>query len=166
VPHEVNPEKMERLYQDLQSRALEFARVSAMNKNFDPEREVLVIDQTGYLVELYSLASMAYVGGGFGVNVHNTLEPAVYGIPVLFGPRYHNSPEAEELVAAGGATVIHDEATLSATLKELMTNSTERKKRGEIAGKFVQERTGATAVIAESIEALICALPIQEKPLQ
>ena len=159
VPHEVNPESMEQLYRDLQKHSLAFARVSALNELFDPEREVLVIDQTGYLVELYSLASMAYVGGGFGVNVHNTLEPAVYGIPVLFGPRYHNSPEAEELAAAGGATVIHNEATLSAILKELITNGSERKKRGEVAGKFVQERAGATALIAESVEALLCAAP-------
>ncbi len=151
VPHEVHPETMASLYRDLQNRSLGFVKVSALNEAFDPEREVLVIDQTGYLVELYSIASMAYVGGGFGVNVHNTLEPGVYGIPVVFGPNYHNSPEAEGLVAAGGAAVIHDQAALSAALNTLMNNTAERNRRGTIAETFVKERTGATAKIAESI---------------
>ncbi len=155
VPHQVHPEHMECLYHDLQNRSLRFVKVSAINGAFDPEREVLVIDQTGYLVELYSIASIAYVGGGFGVNVHNTLEPAVYGIPVMFGPRYHNSPEAEGLVAEGGATVIHDEATLTAALNTLINNTTERNRRGKIAETFVKERTGATTKIAESIMSLL-----------
>ena len=129
--------------------------VSALNETFDPERQILVIDQTGYLAELYSFASIAYVGGGFGVNVHNTLEPAVYGIPVLFGPRYHNSPEAEDLVAAGGGTVIHNQQELAATLKTLTANKEEREKRGLKAGAFVQEGTGATTAISRSIESYL-----------
>ncbi len=152
VPHEVNPENMSRLYQELQNRSLAYTPVSSLNKTFNPEREILVVDQTGYLAELYSLASIAYVGGGFGVNVHNTLEPAVYTIPVLFGPNCHNSPEAEELVAAGGAVIIHDVKELAAALKTLTTDTSQREKSGKAAGKFVQERTGATTLIAESIE--------------
>ena len=152
VPHEVNPENMERLYRNLHSRSLAYLPVSALNETFDPEQQLLVIDQTGYLAELYSLGSMAYVGGGFGVNVHNTLEPAVYGIPVLFGPRCHNSPEAEGLVAAGGASIIHDKASLAAILNTLTANLEERTKRGEAAGKFVKERTGGTSMIVKGIE--------------
>ena len=152
VPHEVHPEKMAQLYHELQSRSLDFVPISTMNETFDPERQILVIDQTGYLAELYSLASMAYVGGGFGVNVHNTLEPAVHGIPVLFGPRYHNSPEAEGLVAAGGATVIHDQKELAAALKTLTTNTLQREKIGQKAAAFVQENIGATTIITAGIE--------------
>jgi 3-deoxy-D-manno-octulosonic-acid transferase len=155
VPHEVNPEKMASLYTELQNRSMEFVKISAITETFNPEREVLVIDQTGYLLELYSLASIAYVGGGFGVNVHNTLEPAVYGIPVLFGPRYHNSPEAEDLVASGGAIVIHDQTTLTAALNVLMTNTSERNKRGKIAETFVKERTGATTKVVDGIMNLL-----------
>jgi len=152
VPHQVNPENMARLYQELHNRSIAYRPVSALNENFNPEQEILVIDQTGYLLELYSIASFAYVGGGFGVNVHNTLEPAVYNIPVLFGPRYHNSPEAEELVAAGCAVVIHDQRELATELKRLTGNTAQRAERGRAAGAFVQERTGATAIIAKSIE--------------
>jgi len=152
VPHEVNSENMARLYRELQNRSLAYVPISTLTETFDPEREILVIDQTGYLVELYSLASIAYVGGGFGVNIHNTLEPAVFNIPVLFGPNCHNSPEAEELVAAGGAAIIHDVKELAAALKTLTTDTVQREKSGKAAGKFVQERTGATTLIAESIE--------------
>ncbi len=154
VPHEVNPEKMEQLYNNLKRRSIAFVPISALERTFDPAQQVLVIDQTGYLAELYSLASIAYVGGGFGVNVHNTLEPAVYGIPVLFGPRCHNSPEAEDLVTAGGAVIIEDQPSLAAALKTLTTNPAQREKSGKAAGKFVQERTGATTAIAEHIESL------------
>jgi 3-deoxy-D-manno-octulosonic-acid transferase len=153
VPHEVNSENMARLYKDLQDQSLDYMPISAFDATtFDPERQILIIDQTGYLAELYSLASIAYVGGGFGVNVHNTLEPAVHGIPVLFGHRFHNSPEAEGLVAAGGATVIHDQKELAAALKTLITNSTHRKKSGIMAAAFVQGSTGATRAIAAGIE--------------
>ena len=151
VPHQVNPENMARLYQELHNRAIAYLPVSTLNGNFNPEQEILVIDQTGYLLELYSIASFAYVGGGFGVNVHNTLEPAVYNIPVLFGPRYHNSPEAEGLVAAGGATVIHDQQELATALKRLTGDAAQRAEKGGAAGEFVQQQTGATAIIAESI---------------
>jgi 3-deoxy-D-manno-octulosonic-acid transferase len=152
VPHEVKSESMASLYQELQQQSLDYIPISALHETFDPERQILVIDQTGYLAELYSFASIAYVGGGFGVNVHNTLEPAVYGIPVLFGPRYHNSPEAEDLVAAGGGTVIHNQQELAATLKALTANPSERKKGGMKAAAFVRQGSGATTAISNSIE--------------
>ncbi len=156
VPHQVNHENMDRLYQELRNRSLAYVPVSALNDTlndtFNPEEEILVIDQSGYLVELYSIASFAYIGGGFGVNVHNTLEPAVYNIPVLFGPRYHNSPEAEGLVAAGGATVVHNQKEMASALNTLTGDAEQRAERGMAAGAFVQERTGATAIIAKGIE--------------
>ena len=152
VPHEINPENMAQLFRKLQNLSLEFMAVSDLTEKFDPERQILVIDQTGYLAELYSLASIAYVGGGFGINVHNTLEPAVQGIPVLFGPHYHNSPEAEGLVAAGGAIVMHNQQELFAALSTLMEDTARRETKGLKAGAFVQKHTGATAAIAGSIE--------------
>ncbi|NTW69935.1 MAG: 3-deoxy-D-manno-octulosonic acid transferase [Chlorobiaceae bacterium] len=152
VPHQVTPENLAHLEADLLKRSLSSVRVSLLNASFNPRQQILIIDQTGYLAELYSIASMAYVGGGFGVNVHNTLEPAVFAIPVLFGPRHHNSPEAEDLAASGGGTVIHNESELAATLKSFTDNRAIRVAAGEIAGKFVKERAGATAIVAASIE--------------
>ncbi|MCF8383644.1 MAG: 3-deoxy-D-manno-octulosonic acid transferase [Chlorobium sp.] len=152
VPHQVNTENIERLCRTLEERNIPFARVSSLDPAFDPEQQVLVIDETGYLAELYSIGSIAYVGGGFGVNVHNTLEPAVYGIPVLFGPRHHNSPEAEDLAEKGGATVVEDETSLLAALNLFMKDCAVRAGSGEAAGAFVKERTGATAIISRCIE--------------
>lgn len=152
VPHQVNPENIERLCRRLEERSIPFGRVSALERAFDPGRQVLVIDETGYLAELYSIGSIAYVGGGFGVNVHNTLEPAVYGIPVLFGPRHHNSPEAEDLAAEGGATVVEDEAALLAALNLFMTDHSARQRSGAAAAAFVRKRSGATALVSRCIE--------------
>ncbi len=152
VPHEVDPENMARLYENLQQQSLDFMPVSALTEAFNPERQILVIDQTGYLAELYSLASIAYVGGGFGVNVHNTLEPAVHAIPVLFGPHCQNSPEAGDLVAAGGATVIYNQKELVAALKTLTSDTEQRKKSGMKAAAFVHGSIGATKAIAAGIE--------------
>ena len=155
VPHQVDPDNMARLYRELRNREIDFVPVSALNGNFNPEKQILVIDQIGYLVELYSIASMAYVGGGFGVNVHNTLEPAVYGIPVIFGPRHHNSPEAEGLLAAGGALLVQSQQELSGAINQLTTNAMKREKIGKSAGSFVQQQSGATAIITESIESYV-----------
>jgi 3-deoxy-D-manno-octulosonic-acid transferase len=155
VPHKVNPENIDRLCRLLEGLSIPFVRASYLDKTFFPERTALVIDQTGYLAELYSLASFAYVGGGFGVNVHNTLEAAVYGIPVLFGPRIHNSPEAEALVESGGGAIVETPEELSEQLDTFMNNPGHRKIAGNTAARFVFERKGATAIIEKGIETLL-----------
>ncbi|NTW63311.1 MAG: 3-deoxy-D-manno-octulosonic acid transferase [Chlorobiaceae bacterium] len=151
VPHEVNTDNMERLSRNLTQYNISFSKVSEGIEHFDPGNQVLIIDETGYLAELYSIASIAYVGGGFGVNVHNTIEPAVYGVPVLFGPRHHNSPEAEDLVECGGAAVVHNVEELREIFAMLTSNTNKRMQMGELAGAFVKSRTGATKKITDYI---------------
>jgi len=150
VPHDVSPGNIERLEQMLRSSGISSARISALPEDFSSNK-VLVVDKIGLLAELYTLAGIAYVGGGFGVNVHNTLEPAVYSIPVLFGPNHHNSPEAEELVRIHAATVIPDRDTLADTLKKLLNNPEARASQGSLAGSFVKERLGASQTVAKKI---------------
>lgn len=152
VPHRVERENMNSLFQALEAQNIPYKADSDENTPFDPDRQVLVVDRTGFLAELYSLASIAYVGGGFGVNVHNTLEPAVYGIPVVFGPRHRNSPEAEALVRAGGGTVIHDEESLFQVLRRFSDHPTLREEAGSAAGRFVKTHAGGTSLIAGFIE--------------
>ena len=94
-------------------------------------------------------------GGGFGVNVHNTLEPSVYSIPVLFGPNHHNSPEAEELIAIQAATEIHDSESLVYSLKRLIEDPDTRETQGSIARRYVNEHVGAAQTIAEKITSSI-----------
>jgi 3-deoxy-D-manno-octulosonic-acid transferase len=154
VPHKVDRLNIDRIMADLRDRNLEAVTISTMGESFDPARQVLVVDQTGYLAELYTIASIAYVGGAFGVNVHNTIEPAVHGIPVLFGPNYRKSPEAGELIDAGGAESIDGEASLSAALKRFTTDPERLRIAGDRAGAFVRSRLGATMIVAEAIELL------------
>jgi 3-deoxy-D-manno-octulosonic-acid transferase len=79
----------------------------------------LIIDNVGMLNTLYRYGRVAYIGGGFGKGIHNTLEPAAYGLPVIFGPKYGKFEEARQFVARGGAFVVHNAAELAAVLKNL-----------------------------------------------
>ncbi|NTV01848.1 MAG: 3-deoxy-D-manno-octulosonic acid transferase [Chlorobiaceae bacterium] len=152
VPHKVDRPNIDRILLDLRQRGLDAVTISSIDDRFDPKTQVLVVDQTGYLAELYAIASMAYVGGAFGVNVHNTIEPAVHGIPVLFGPNHRKSPEAGELVEAGGATVITGEADLRQALSRLAGDPAHMHEAGARAGAYVQSRLGATRTVSEAIE--------------
>jgi len=151
VPHKVDRENIQRLMQFLRQQNIDAVTISEMDETFDPAKQVLVVDQVGYLAELYAIASIAYVGGGFGVNVHNTIEPAVHGIPVLFGPRYGNSPEAAGLIDAGAAKVVCDESELRQALTTFVEDATQLKKTGEKAAGYVNARLGATVIITRDI---------------
>ena len=150
VPHDVSPVNIARIESSLEAAGIPCAKISSLPDDFSA-KQVLVVDKTGLLAELYALAKIAYVGGGFGVNVHNTLEPAVYGIPVLFGPNHHNSPEAEELVEIQAATEIRDRGSLVHALRKLLENPDSGEAQGSIAGSFVQDRLGASQTVAEKI---------------
>jgi 3-deoxy-D-manno-octulosonic-acid transferase len=151
VPHKVDRENIERLLQNLRQQGIEAATISTLDESFDPAKQVLVVDQVGFLAELYAIASIAYVGGGFGVNVHNTIEPAVHGIPVLFGPIYGNSPEAAGLIEAGAATVVTGEPELCQALTAFVEDAAHLKRTGDKAGAYVRARLGATGIIAKAI---------------
>jgi 3-deoxy-D-manno-octulosonic-acid transferase len=152
VPHKVDRPNIDRIMENLRAKNIPAVTISSMDAAFDPGRQVLVVDQTGYLAELYAIASIAYVGGAFGVNVHNTIEPAVHGIPVLFGPKHGNSPEAAGLIEAGAATVVTDERELRESLQRFVTDPEHLKQAGTKAAAFVQSRLGATKIVARAIE--------------
>ena len=103
----------------------------------------LVVDIIGVLSSIYRYAHIAYIGGGFGVGIHNTLEAAVYGIPVVFGPNYLKFREARELIAVGGAFSISNYVVLEAQFDRLLKDQ----QAGKMAGKYVKENTGSTAKI-------------------
>ena len=154
VPHDVSAGNIARLEKQLASAGIPYEKHSSLPGDFTAEK-VLVIDRLGLLAELYGLAEIAYVGGGFGINVHNTIEPAVYGIPVLFGPNHHNSPEAEELVALSAASEIHDDSSLFNTLKRLVDDPRAREKQGAVAGNHVRSHFGAAETVARNILATV-----------
>ncbi|WP_237073410.1 3-deoxy-D-manno-octulosonic acid transferase [Prosthecochloris sp. GSB1] len=150
VPHDVSEANIERLEGSLRSAGIPWAKLSCLPEEFTAS-SVLIVDRIGILVELYALAKIAYVGGGFGVNVHNTVEPAVHGIPVLFGPVHLNSPEAGELIVAGGAIEVRGADDLAACLRNLLDDPAALRHRGEAAGAYVAGRLGASRRIAAGI---------------
>ena len=115
---------------------------------------VLIIDNIGMLSRLYNYATVSYVGGGYGADgVHNVLEAAVYGKPVVFGPVYEKFDEATGLVQAGGGiSVDGGPVKLETILNTLLTDEAERKRRGEAAKQFVYENAGASKKIIQFIQ--------------
>jgi 3-deoxy-D-manno-octulosonic-acid transferase len=141
VPHEPTMEHLEELESKLEG-SISSIRFSEMN-NYNNEK-VILIDSIGILVALYKYASVVYIGGSFKQGVHNVLEPAVFGNPVVYGPRHVNSQEAIELARLGGGFVIENDKELYRTLRTLLSSETERTGAGNISKSFVLDNCGAT----------------------
>lgn len=112
---------------------------------------ILVINTVGALSSLYQYADIAYIGGGFGKGIHNTLEAATFGIPVIFGPNYQKFREAVALKEQKGAFTIENFSDFENILDQLIREDFFRQKSGENAGQYVQKHTGATKIIMNSI---------------
>ncbi len=132
---------------------LETIRFSFLN-NYNNER-VIIVDSIGILLTLYIYADTAFVGGGFKQSVHNVLEAAVYGVPVLFGPKIDNSQEAQELLRRGGGILIKNKMQAYRQLRTLYKNDELRKSKGKISFEYVQENLGASEKILEEINRII-----------
>jgi 3-deoxy-D-manno-octulosonic-acid transferase len=113
---------------------------------------VLIVDGIGYLSHLYQYATIAYIGGGFGVGIHNILEAATFGKPVIFGPNYQKFREAVELIEAGGAFSISNTQQLNNRTIELLDNKEILTKSSEISSAYIQRNKGATGIILSSIK--------------
>lgn len=148
VPHEPTLLHIETLEHQFYRR-YSTIRFSLLN-NYNNER-VIIIDSIGILLTLYSYAHAAYVGGSFKQGIHNVLEPAVYGIPVVFGPKIGNSQEANVLVNKGGAAVIHNKKEAYRLLRKIFNDEFFRVKMGNICASYVKENIGATDQIITEI---------------
>jgi 3-deoxy-D-manno-octulosonic-acid transferase len=152
VPHEPTVATIERLELSLNAH-LRSIRFSTLN-DYDNE-QVIIVDSVGILMALYQYASVAYVGGSFKQGVHNVLEPAAYGIPVIFGPRHENSHEAKELIRRGGGFVVNDQQDCYRTLRRLLSDARARTRAGNIALQLVKENIGATERVVEQLVKLL-----------
>ncbi len=123
----------------------------ALSRGGDTNRRVTVIDSVGILAELYSRCDMAYVGGSFSTGVHSVIEPAIMGIPVLFGPVHSNSLEALELLRCGGAAAVMGPEEVYETVSSLVSNTEKRSSMGDAARSYVQSQLGATERCMEAI---------------
>ena len=144
VPHEVHASHISGISGLLDGR---FVRYSEATSDNVKTTNCLVVDVIGVLSSIYRYANVAYIGGGFGVGIHNTLEAAVYGIPVVFGPNHLKFREARELIAIGGAFSVSDYVSLEAQFDRLLKD----KEAGKIAGEYVKQKTGATSQICKII---------------
>ncbi len=148
APHEIteaNLQHIEKLFPQP-------VRYSQLHQTKTPGR-TLIMDNVGMLSRLYRYATVAYVGGGFTKDgIHNILEAAVYGKPVLFGPNYQKYREAKDLIQRGGAFSIADAAALQSRLDDLLTNPAQRQAAGHQAAAYIRQNLGATQKITEFIQ--------------
>lgn len=147
VPHEIDYSHITEISKLLGGK---FIRYSEANTENLQTTNCLVVDTIGLLSSIYRYANVAYIGGGFGVGIHNTLEAAVYGIPVVFGPNYQKFREARDLIAISGAFSITNYVELEAQFNRLLKDI----QAGKIAGEYVKNNTGATELIIKEISPL------------
>ncbi len=154
APHELGEDHLCSIEKEIEKAGIEKRFIlrfsNSANGNLG-ESKVLIIDNIGMLSSLYQYGSVAYIGGGFGKSIHNTLEAAVYGIPVIFGPQFEKFDEAKRLIISGGGYGVKDKGELNKTMKLLLSNKSDREIAGANARKFVLENTGATKIILDKI---------------
>jgi len=146
APHEPTDAHLQGLERTLDAAGLRHARLAALEARPGMRPEVVVIDRVGILADLYSIADAAYVGGGFhAAGLHSVVEPAGFGVPVLFGPRHGNAREAAELVRAGGGFVGRGAIELETRLLRLVRDAAARAAAGTAARAYVQANLGGAA---------------------
>jgi 3-deoxy-D-manno-octulosonic-acid transferase len=149
APHEISEEKIARLISILpENSTMRYSQISNLTSHIS----CLIIDNIGMLSSLYQYADIAYIGGGFGAGIHNTLEAAAFGLPVIFGPEYSKFKEANDLLALQAGFSIADEAGLKTVTNNLVNNQTFYCSASEKAKAYVKAHTGATDTIIEHIK--------------
>lgn len=149
APHEISEEKIGKLIALLPNGST--ARYSQIS-NLKSRISNLIIDNIGMLSSLYQYGDIAYIGGGFGVGIHNTLEAAAFGLPVIFGPEYSKFKEAQDLITLQAGFSIADEEELKTVTNKLVNDSVFYNKARETVTTYVKEHTGATAAIMNHIK--------------
>ncbi len=155
VPHEPTLGHLRALERRLAAASLRSVRLSDLVQL--ESVDAVLVDRVGMLAELYACADAAYIGGAFGRGVHNILEPAIMSLPLLFGPRHHNAPEAQMLLETGAAAVIRSAHDLVHQLERFGNNAAERLHRGSQARAFVEANLGASERCAERLLPLLAA---------
>lgn len=146
--HEVSAANINRIHGLLKKPAISFSKVTESEID---KYDVLVIDSVGLLSSLYRYGEIAYIGGGFGVGIHNILEAATFGLPVVFGPNFKRFKEAVDLTSEGGAFSISKNDELRQTLSTLIEDENERQKASQICNSYVAKNVGSTTQILKKV---------------
>lgn len=152
APHNINPKEIKELQNNINKKTVLFSEKESQNLK---EAQVFIIDTIGILTKIYSYADIAYVGGGFETGLHNILEPATFGVPIIIGPKYDKFKEAVDLVNEGGCFVVYTKQEFNSQLKELFNDADDRMKKGKITKKFISQNIGATNKILDYIKSRI-----------
>lgn len=148
APHNIKSEQVQQLKKSIQKSVVLY---SEKDQNDLKNAQVLIIDAVGFLTKVYAYADVAYVGGGFGSGIHNVLEPAVFGLPVVIGPAYHKFKEAVDLVGLGACIVVENQKVLNDVFDDLLVDAERRKELGKVASDYVLQNAGATDLILKTI---------------
>ncbi|MCB0430332.1 MAG: 3-deoxy-D-manno-octulosonic acid transferase [Flavobacteriales bacterium] len=148
APHDVGSHHIDRMASRL---PLPFVRYSEATPETLAQAQVLLVDQVGLLSRIYKYGHAAIVGGGFSGKLHNILEPAAFGLPVLWGPRHRRFWEAEALIEKGGGFVFTDGVSLLKTLTFVLEEPFVGQMAGEVSRQFVRTGSGATRIIMEHL---------------
>ena len=151
APHEIHREHLMYIESLLKRPSVRLSDVFH-DQSLAEGKDCLIVDSFGLLSSIYRYGTIAYIGGGFGAGIHNTLEAAVYGIPVLFGPKYHKFKEAKDLIKVGGGFSVSDKQSFCEKMDELLTYHEVLDAAGESAGQFVNGNAGATDKILRIIK--------------
>lgn len=151
VPHQPEPKAITRIEETFKKWGIQLFSKRDQLKN----EQILIVDAVGYLAGLYNHAQAAYVGGGFQQGIHNVMEPAIFGIPVFYGPVHENSYEAIQLAKDNGGIVINNSKELYREIRSVFKDEKKRTGLGEKAEKFATKNIGATDLLLSRWENLL-----------
>lgn len=151
APHEIGGESISNLFKKLPAEKTIFYSEINPDLTILQEKQVLVIDNIGLLSKLYQYGNIAYIGGGFGTGIHNTLEAAAFGLPVIFGPVYQKFKEAVDLIGLNAGFSIVNEASLESIVFKLISDQDFYQQASAQAKNYTQQNTGATDKIMRYI---------------
>ncbi len=161
APHEPTANHLAPIESWARSEGIALARLGDVERGAETGWRVLLVDRIGVLGDLYALATMAFVGGGFHeAGLHSVLEPAAFGVPVLFGPKHRNAREAGELVQTGGAQIVHDATSTCAALETFTHHVAQREEAGRRARALVEAGRGSTERVVALLERLVFEAPL------
>ncbi len=152
APHEPSSAKVGDLYEVLRGPGAPPATLSEVESGEASGPDAVIVDRVGILAKLYRLGDIAFVGGSFADRVHNVMEPACMGLPVIFGPKFSNSREAELLIDAGGGLSVKNASELEAKLGELLRDDRARKNAGDAARELIKSNLGAAERTARLVQ--------------
>lgn len=152
APHNIKEEEITRLISKISKKIIRYTNYKEEDLK---TADVFIIDTIGILTQIYAYADIAYVGGAFKTGLHNILEPATYGTPVVIGPNYEKFQEAKDLVALGSCLVVHNTEELTTTFNKLIVNKAYRNELGTKNRDFVLQNKNATNVVMDFIESKI-----------